>query len=118
MIELLTANIVYVLYRLVVSGPLVKVFLKWVPYYAAVLIMSQLSFLYDNIIFAWLFSTVELPRLIDLIYADALYTLRVLAAWWVIKQLWNLINNYWVAVFLGAELTFITDYFIFDQLVY
>lgn len=118
MIELLTANVIYVAYRLVVSGPLVKVFLKWMPYYAAVFLMAQLSFAYDNVIFAWLLSSQEIPRLVDLIYADVLYTLRVLAAWWVIRQLWNMLNNYWIAVFLGAELTFITDYFIFDQVVY
>lgn len=116
--ELLVANIVYVSYRLVVSGPLVKLCTRWVPFYVAVLIMAQLSFVYDNVIFAWFFSATELPPLVDLFYADVIYTLRVLAAWWVIKQLWNLLNNYWLAVFLGAELTFAVDFFIFDNIVY
>lgn len=45
-----------------------------------------------------------------------MYTLRVIAAWWVIRQLWNRLNNYWLAVFIGAELTFVFDYFIFGNL--
>jgi hypothetical protein len=115
-IELLTANAIYVAYRLVVSGPLVKLLLRWLPYYAAVFVMAQFSFLYDNVIFAWLFGAQELPGLAELIYADIKYTLRVVAAWWVIKQLWNWIGNYWIAVFLGAQLTFAVDYFIFADL--
>ena len=116
--ELLLANIVYVSYRLVVSGPLVKLFTRWIPFYAAVFLMAQLSFIYDNIIFSWLFLAEQLPDIMDLLYADILYTLRVLAAWWIIKQLWNILNNYWLAVFLGAELTFAVDFFIFDSIVY
>jgi len=115
-IELLTANAIYVAYRLVVSGPLVKLLLRWLPYYMAVFVMAQASFLYDNGVFGWLFSAQDLPRLADLIYADILYTLRVIAAWWVIRQLWNWLGNYWIAVFLGAQLTFAVDYFIFADL--
>lgn len=83
-------------------------------YYLAVLVAAQVSFMYDNGIFAWLFSTQELPSLWDLIYADFLYTLRVLAAWWLIKQIWKAVTNYYLAVFIGAEITFVIDYFIFD----
>ena len=49
-----------------------------------------------------------------MLLADFLYTLRVVAAWWLIKRLWNWLNNFWIAVFIGAELTFVVDYFIFD----
>ena len=49
--------------------------------------------------------------------SDILYTLRVVAAWWLIKQIWDWIGNYWVAVFIGAEITFICDYFIFADLL-
>ena len=51
MIELATANFIYVLYRLAVSGPLVKFTTRYLPYYVAVFIMAQLSFIYDNFIF-------------------------------------------------------------------
>ena len=99
-----------------VSGPLVKLLLRWLPYYAAVFVMAQASFMYDNVVFAWFFSAAELPALMDLILADIKYTLRVIAAWWVIRQLWNWLGNYWIAVFLGAQLTFAVDYFIFADL--
>jgi hypothetical protein len=113
--NLLIANIVYVAYRLLVTAHIVKFFNRYVNYYVAVLIASQVSFAYDNGIFAWLFSTQDLPRIADLISADIQYTLRVLAAWWLIKQLWNWFENYYVAVFIGAEVTFAVDYFIFDR---
>jgi hypothetical protein len=113
--NLLIANIVYVAYRLLVTAHIVKFFNRYVNYYVAVLIASQVSFAYDNGIFAWLFSTQDLPRIADLIYADIQYTLRVLAAWWLIKQLWDWLKNYYVAVFIGAEVTFAVDYFIFDN---
>ena len=111
MIELAVTNIIYVLYRLVVSGPIVKVLNRYMTYYWAVFFMAQLSFLADNILFYNYFEADSFLWL-DIIVADVLYSIRVLIAWWVIKQLWNWIGNYWIAVFLGAELTFVVDYFI------
>ncbi len=116
MIELLFTNIVYVAYRLVISGPIVKILNKYLPFYLAVFIMAQLSFAYDTVVFGYYFSAVELPSLFEYLKSDVMYTLRVIAAWWVIKQLWNRLNNYWLAVFIGAELTFVFDYFIFGNL--
>lgn len=87
-------------------------------YYWAVFIAAQFSFLYDNGVFAWFLEATELPQLSDLILADISYTIRVLAAWFVIKILWDKLKNYYLAVFIGAELTFIVDYFIFDGIVY
>lgn len=115
MIEILVANIVYVSYRLVVSGPLVKLLLTWMPYYLAVLAMAQLSFAYDTVLFYYYFESADIVW-IDLIKSNVIYTLRVIAAWWVIKQLWKLLENYWLAVFFGAQLTFVADYFIFADL--
>jgi hypothetical protein len=115
-IELLFTNIIYVAYRLIVSGPIVKLLNKYLPFYLAVFIMAQLSFAYDTLVFGYYFSAVELPSLIEYLESDVMYTLRVIAAWWVIKQLWNKLGNYWLAVFIGAELTFIFDYFIFGNL--
>ena len=111
MIELATANFIYVLYRLAVSGPLVKFTTRYLPYYVAVFIMAQLSFIYDNFIFYNYFEA-DGFLWVDIIVSDVLYSIRVLMAWWVIKQLWDWIGNYWIAVFLGAELTFVVDYFI------
>ena len=78
--------------------------------------MAQLSFAYDTFVFGYYFNAVALPSLLDYLQHDVLYTLRVLAAWWVIRKLWQWIGNYWIAVFIGAELTFICDYFIFGNL--
>ena len=103
-------------YRLVVSGPVVKILNKYLTFYLAVFIMAQLSFAYDTFVFGYYFNAVALPSLLDYLQHDALYTLRVLAAWWVIRKLWQWIGNYWIAVFIGAELTFICDYFIFGNL--
>ena len=114
MIELLLVNATYVAYRLIVTAHIVKFFNRYMNYYLAVLIAAQVSFAYDNGLFAYLFSAQDLPRLIDLIYADVMYTLRVIAAWWLIKQLWDWLKNYYLAVFIGAEITFVVDYFIFD----
>lgn len=112
MIELLITNAVYVAYRLVVSAPLVKFATRYMPYYVAVILMAQLSFVYDNLNFYFYFNNSEF-NFLDLLFADIAYTARVIAAWFVIKQLWDWIGNYWVAVFMGAELTFVVDYFIF-----
>jgi hypothetical protein len=78
--------------------------------------MAQLSFAYDTFVFGYYFNAAELPNILDYLVSDAMYTLRVLAAWWLIKQIWNLVNNYWLAVFIGAEITFVCDYFIFANL--
>jgi cytochrome c oxidase subunit IV len=114
MIELAITNIIYVSYRLAVSGPLVRLLLKWLPYYAAVFVMAQLSFVFDYFVFDNYFQNSLSTSLIDLVIANVLYVSRVVAAWWLIKQIWNTVNNYWVAVFIGAEITFIFDYFIFE----
>jgi hypothetical protein len=116
LIELLLTNIVYVAYRLVVSGPIVKLLNQYLPFYLAVFIMAQLSFAYDTFVFGYYFNAAELPHWIEYLKSDVLYTLRVLAAWWLIRQIWIRVKNYWVAVFIGAEITFVCDYFIFSGL--
>jgi len=78
--------------------------------------MAQLSFTYDTFVFGYYFNAQELPNLLDLLVSDLMYTIRVIAAWWLIKQIWNKIGNYWVSVFIGAQITFIFDYFIFKNL--
>jgi hypothetical protein len=84
------------------------------PYSFAVLIMSQVSFAYDFGIFAYLFSAQSIPAIMEIVQANIMYTLRVGIAWWIIKMLWDRLNNYYLAVFIGAEMTFAVDYFIFD----
>lgn len=116
--ELLITNITYVAYRLLVTAHIVKFFNKYMNYYLAVLIAAQVSFAYDNGLFAWFFGASSIPSITDLIIADVTYTLRVIAAWFVIKQLWDWLKNYYLAVFIGAELTFVVDYFIFDGMLY
>jgi len=113
MIELAVANTVYVGYRLVVSGPLVRFLLTWLPYYAAVFVMAELSFAFDYFIFDGYFQGGLSSSPIELLITNLLYVIRVIAAWWLIKQIWNRIDNYWLSVFLGAEITFFIDYFIF-----
>lgn len=115
--ELLLTNFIYVFYRLAISAPLVKFVNKYFTYYIAVLIMAQLSFAYDYFIFNNYFTNAREFDIIELIKSDLLYTLRVVAAWWLIKKIWDYIGNYWVAVFIGAEITFICDYFIFADLL-
>lgn len=112
--NLLLANITYVAYRLIVTAHVVKFFNRYVNYYVAVLIAAQVSFAYDNGLFSMLFGATEIPALYDLLKADVMYTLRVIAAWWLIKQIWARVKNYYLAVFIGAEITFVVDYFIFD----
>lgn len=117
MIDLLIANTIYVFYRLAISAPLVKFVNKYVTYYVAVIIMAQLSFCYDYFIFDNYFTNDQKFDILALLKSDFLYTLRVIAAWWLIKRIWDWIGNYWVAVFIGAEITFIADYFIFADLL-
>ena len=114
--ELLLTNIIYVSYRLFVSGVIVKFLKEFFSYYVSVLIMAQLSFAYDTLVFGYYFEAKELPNVIDYLVSDCYYTIRVLAAWWLIKQTWDLIGNYWVSIFLVAELTFLFDYIIFEDL--
>jgi hypothetical protein len=78
--------------------------------------MSQFSFAYDNGLFAILFSAQEMPGIEALITADIMYTCRIFAAWLIIKQLWDWLDNYYLAVFIGAELTFVVDYFLLGWL--
>lgn len=116
MTELLITNAIYVAYRLIVSGPMVKLLMMKLPYYVAVFVMAQLSFAYDTVVFGYYFSAQELPDIWHYLWSDVLYTARVIAAWWVIKQIWRWCGNYWVAVFLGAEITFVCDFWIFHRL--
>lgn len=115
MIELLITNIIYVSYRLLITAHVIKFLNKYMNYYVAVIIAAQISFIYDNGLFAVFFQATNIPPLFDLMWADLQYTLRVIAAWFIIKQLWNWLKNYYLAVFIGAELTFVVDYFIFDS---
>ena len=115
--ELLLTNFIYVFYRLAISAPLVKFVNKYFTYYIAVLIMAQLSFAYDYFVFGNYFTNAKEFVIIDVIKSDILYTMRVIAAWWLIKQIWDRIGNYWVAVLIGAQITFICDYFIFADLL-
>jgi hypothetical protein len=105
-----------VAYRLIVSGPIVKFLNKFLPFFAAVFVMAQLSFAYDTFVFGHYFNATEFLGLSSYIKSNILYTVRVLAAWWLIRQIWKLVNNYWLAVFIGAEITFVCDYFIFNNL--
>ena len=100
-----------------VSGPLVLFLQKWMPYYAAVLVMAQVSFTYDTVNFYFYFDEQNIV-LTNLIYSNIIYTLRVVASWFVIKKLWDWIGNFWIAVFFGAQLTFAVDYFIFERIMY
>ena len=60
--------------------------------------------------------------------ACTLYTLRVLAAWWLIAQIrswitakkpqWAKWAVFYTSVLIGAEITFIIDYVIFNGLVF
>jgi len=64
----------------------------------------------------------------DLIQASIAYTLRVLAAWWFIKTVRDSLQKrfpkcpswviFYASVFIGAELTFIIDYTLFDRMVF
>ena len=61
-----------------------------------------------------------------MISANILYTVRVLIAWWIILQIrqgltyikpnWSKLLIFYISVFIGAELTFIVDYFIFNNM--
>ena len=63
MLELIIANISYVALRLFVTGNIILVLHAWFSkhisstraYYVAVIIMAQLSFWYDYVIFGWYF---------------------------------------------------------------
>ena len=63
-----------------------------------------------------------------MIIACLLYTLRVIAAWWLIAQIrtwitvkkpqWSAWVIFYTSVLMGAEITFIIDYVIFNGLVF
>ena len=111
--DLLIVNLQYIFLRLAGTGLVVKFALKYIPYYVAVVLVAQFSICYDLIIFYFYYDS-PIGTFSEVLLADFLYTLRVVAAWWLIKRLWNWLNNFWIAVFIGAELTFVVDYFIFD----
>lgn len=116
--ELLIINATYVAYRLLITANVIRFLNKYMNYYIAVLVAAQISFIYDNGLFAILFDAAEMPAILDLLYAALTYTLRVIAAWWLIKQIQRVVSNFYFAVFIGAEITFVADYFIFDGIVY
>lgn len=58
--------------------------------------------------------------------ANLVYTLRVLAAWWLIRQIKTGMDRRWPArawqnwllsVLIGAEVTFLLDYLLFSQVL-
>ena len=114
--ELILVNITYVAYRLLVTAHIIKFLMKWMPYSIAVLIGAQVSFLYDSGIFSILFGAEQFPPLMEWLYTNATYTLRVGVAWAFIKWLWMKTDRFYLSVFIGAEATFVVDYFIFDNL--
>ena len=75
--------------------------------------MSQLSFAYDTLIFGYYFNALQIPLMSEYVIIDIIYTIRVLVAWWLIRQLHRISVNYWGSVLVVAELTFIADWFIF-----
>lgn len=64
----------------------------------------------------------------DIVLACLMYTARVLVAWWIIRGIKTHLENrypecprwiiFYISVFIGAELTFVADYFIFDSMVF
>ena len=113
--QLIIANIIYVVYRLLITANVIKFLNKYMHYYVAVIVAAQLSYGYDMAVFYWYFDN-PVTSVWNIVQGDILYTLRVIAAWFVIKQLWNWLKSYYLAVFIGAELTFIVDYFIFGTI--
>ena len=109
MLEFLTKNFTYVIYRLLVTAHIIMFFDIWFNYYIAVIIAAQISYYYDNIILGWFWSKQQLPDWRKFLRGQFYYTLRVIAAWFVIKILWDITGNYYIAVFIGAELTYIID---------
>jgi hypothetical protein len=114
--DLLLTNLIYVSYRLIVSGPIVKTLYRFLPFMLAVVVMAQLSFAFDTFVFQYYFNNITVPSFLDYCSADVVYTIRVMCAWFIIKLLWGLLGNYWIALFIGAEMTFICDYYIFHNL--
>lgn len=63
-----------------------------------------------------------------MILACIFYTIRVMAAWWLIAQIkkgiaffrpeWPSWVVFYISVFIGAEITFIIDYGIFNSMVF
>ena len=84
--QLIIANIIYVLYRLLVTANVIKFLNRYVSYYVAVILAAQLSYAYDMALFYWYFDN-PVTSVWNIVQGDILYTLRVIAAWFVIKQL-------------------------------
>jgi hypothetical protein len=63
---------------------------------------------------------------LTMITAWALYILRIFAAWWLIRRIKTFVANrrplwresyvFYLSVFIGAEITFAIDYFIFRSI--
>jgi hypothetical protein len=116
-VSLLLANLQYVIYRLVVSGPLVKLLTRRIHWWWAVLIMAQCSFAVDSIIFYFYYQPTQSTELLNIVTSDLLYTVRVVVAWYFIKLLIDRYKiNYWASLLIITEVTFMFDYFIFDIL--
>lgn len=111
MLDLLILNLSYVALRLLVASPFICLLNKYINYYFAVLIFSQVSFLYDAFFF---YNYLDIPDLniIDVLYTDIVRTLRVIAAWSLIAWL-NKYFNWNISVIIGSEITFLFDYYIF-----
>ena len=64
----------------------------------------------------------------DIVLACLMYTARVLVAWWIIRGIKSGLERrypecpkwiiFYFSVFIGAELTFVAYYFIFDSMVF
>ena len=115
--ELIIANTLYVLYRLTISSTLVTQISKYVSYFSAVLIMSQISFFIDSILFGVYFNATAVPTFYSYVTTDITYTIRVVAAWWLIKKIWKIVGNFYVAVFIGSEITFIIDFYLLHNML-
>ncbi len=117
MFDLMLVNVTYTSYRLLFTAPLVKVLSEKYGYYWAVLIMAQLSFYFDFSIFDVLLAhTSECLSVFGIVSLSSMYTTRVVIAWWLIARIERAVNNYWVAVVAGSELTFFADFYIFGTL--
>ncbi len=113
--SLATANLLYVGYRLLVSAPIVRLLSTKMDYYWAVFLMAQFSFIFDLFVFN---TVVALePTIKGVVYTDVVYVVRVILAWWLIKQIQKLTNNFWLSVFIGAQMTFVVDWWIFSTLL-
>ena len=115
MFDLLILNLSYVSLRLFIASPFIYFLKKYINYYLAVLIFSQISFLYDAIFFYNYFDVPDLD-IFNVLYTDIIRTIRVLAAWSLIAWLHKYFN--WnISVIISSEITFTFDYYIFKYFV-